>query len=138
MTATTRTSTQSPVTTASFVGMDLGDPIGPAPFVELLRQFGTDRTAAVAAIRIGFPALLLKDAGPTSLCRHSAYWPSYACRLPRPTCCPGMARCLTQRHRGVFRHDDTAHNGYNRRRQLMHDRNALTPVPARIRQGSGN
>jgi putative toxin-antitoxin system antitoxin component (TIGR02293 family) len=48
---------------SAFVGADIGDPPGPASFAELIRQYGTDRNAAVAAIRIGFPALLLKDAG---------------------------------------------------------------------------
>ncbi|NVM77454.1 putative toxin-antitoxin system antitoxin component (TIGR02293 family) [Duganella sp. SG902] len=45
-----------------FVGADIGDPPGPASFDDLMRQFGANRSAAVAAIRIGFPATLLDDA----------------------------------------------------------------------------
>lgn len=45
----------------SIAGTDIGDPAGPAAFDELLQQFGANRLAAVEAIRIGFPAALLKD-----------------------------------------------------------------------------
>ncbi|MET0267471.1 MAG: antitoxin Xre/MbcA/ParS toxin-binding domain-containing protein [Duganella sp.] len=38
-------------------------PAGPASFKELLHQFGADRGRAIAAIRAGFPASLLKDTG---------------------------------------------------------------------------
>lgn len=49
--------------TQEFVGADIGDPAGPTSFTDLLQQFSTDRVAAMEAIRIGFPAVLLKDTG---------------------------------------------------------------------------
>lgn len=45
------------------VGAGIGDPPGPTSFSDLLEQFGGQRGNAVAAIRIGFPATLIGDAG---------------------------------------------------------------------------
>jgi putative toxin-antitoxin system antitoxin component (TIGR02293 family) len=42
---------------------DIGDAAGPASFTDLMEQFTTKRGDPVEAIRIGFPASLLKDAG---------------------------------------------------------------------------
>lgn len=41
----------------------LGDPAGPTRFADLVTQFGANHGNAVEAIRIGFPARLLKDTG---------------------------------------------------------------------------
>lgn len=56
-------SANKPDSERPIAGAGIGAPVGPGSFSELLQQFGARGGDPVEAIRVGFPASLLKDTG---------------------------------------------------------------------------